>query len=146
MFDKMSALALEMLLKLLPDIFAEKTAAQPQDHSKATYARLLDKEVEHIDFHQETKKTYDHIRGLLDQPGCYFMIKDRKYKIEEAFFENCENTVPGTFRGLENDYLRLDCTDGFIKVFRIRPEGKGSMDARSFYNGAGRTLTGEELG
>lgn len=146
MFDKMSRLALEMLLKLLPDLFDEKVVSVPQDHSLASYAHLLNKETEHIDFNRNAKEVYDHIRGLLDQPGSYFMIKDRKYKIEEAFFEIDENTVPGTFKGLENDYLRLDCRDGFIKVYRIRPEGKGSMDARSFYNGTGRTLIGEELG
>lgn len=146
LFDRMSRLALEMLLKILPEIFEENVTAIPQDHTQASYAGLLDKEVEHICFKDETKKTYDHIRGLLDQPGCYFMINDRKYKIEEAFYELCKNTSPGVFKGLCEDYLRLDCDDGFIKVYRIRPEGKGSMDARSFYNGTGRTLTGEQLG
>ena len=146
MFDRMSRLALDMLLKILPDIFEEKTEPVPQDHSQATYARLLDKETEHIDFRKNTFTVYNHIRGLLDQPGCYFIMKDRKYKIEEAFFELNDNTKPGVFIGLENDYLRLDCNDGFIKVYRIRPEGKGSMDARSFYNGTGRTLAGEQLG
>ena len=145
-FDRMSRLALDMLLKILPDIFEEKTEPIPQDHSQATYARLLDKETEHIDFNKNTNVVYNHIRGLLDQPGCYFIMKDRKYKIEEAFFELSDNTKPGVFIGLEKDYLRLDCNDGFIKVYRIRPEGKGSMDARAFYNGAGRTLAGEQLG
>ena len=146
MFEKMSRLALDMLIKILPDIFEEKVKPVSQDHFQATYAHLLDKETEHIDFKNNTKTVYDHIRGLLEQPGCYFIMKDRKYKIEEAFFELNDHTDPGIFKGLEDDYLRLDCNDGFIKVYRIRPEGKGSMDARSFYNGAGRTLTGEHLG
>ena len=36
--------------------------------------------------------------------------------------------------------------DGFIKVYTIKPEGKNSMDAKSFFNGAGRNLIGETLG
>ena len=35
--------------------------------------------------------------------------------------------------------------DGFIKIFTIKPEGKNSMDGKSFYNGAGRNLVGETL-
>ncbi|MBQ2657455.1 MAG: methionyl-tRNA formyltransferase [Erysipelotrichaceae bacterium] len=146
MFNKMSRLALDMLLKILPDIFEEKVNPIPQDHAQSTYAHLLDKETEHVGFKEDTLATYNHIRGLLEQPGCYFVMKGRKYKIEEAFFELRDHTEPGVFKGLEEDYLRLDCNDGFIKVYRIRPEGKGSMDARAFYNGTGRTLTGEQLG
>ena len=39
-----------------------------------------------------------------------------------------------------------DCRNGFIKVYQIKPEGKNSMDAKSFYNGNGRNMAGETLG
>jgi len=42
--------------------------------------------------------------------------------------------------------LRIDCRNGFIKVYQIKPEGKNSMDAKSFYNGNGRNMAGETLG
>ena len=66
--------------------------------------------------------------------------------MEKVFFEYKEGCVPNTFVGLEKDYLRIDCRNGFIKVYQIKPEGKNSMDAKSFYNGNGRNMAGETLG
>ena len=145
MFAKLSDLALEMLLELLPKIFAGEVSSTPQNEEEATYAYNLDKEIEHVLFDDETRKVYDHIRGLLDNPGAYFIMNGKKYKMEKVFFEQAEDCDPGIFKGLEKDYLRLDCRDGFIKVYQIKPEGKNSMDARSFFNGAGRNLKGGKL-
>ncbi len=145
-FAKLSDLALKMLLEFLPKFFAGDFEAVKQNEEEATYAYNLDKDIEHIFFENDVKKVYDHIRGLLDNPGCYFLMKDRKYKIEKCFFEYAEDVEPNTFKGLDRDYLRFDCNNGFIKVYMIKPEGKNSMDGRSFYNGAGRNLVGEKLG
>ncbi|MBO7699010.1 MAG: methionyl-tRNA formyltransferase, partial [Erysipelotrichaceae bacterium] len=137
LFHKLSNLALEMLLEFLPKFFEGDFTPIKQNHEEATYAYNLDKDIEHISFNDDVLKVYDHIRGLLDNPGCYLMMKDRKYKIEKCFFEYDDNVSPNTFVGLENDYLRFDCNNGYIKVYMIKPEGKNSMDGKSFYNGAG---------
>ena len=146
LFNKMSDLALEMLIEFLPKLFNNDINPIKQDHSLATYASKLDKDIEHIDFNDKTINVYNHIRGLLDDPGCFFMMKDKKYKIIKAFFELSDNTDVGRFVGLENDYLRLDCLDGYIKVYSIKPEGKNTMDSKAFFNGQGRNLVGEKLG
>ncbi len=145
MFEKLSDLALDMLIDLLPKLFEGNVEALAQNEEEATYAYNLEKEIEHVGFEEDVKKVYDHIRGLLDQPGAYFVYKNKKYKIEKAFYEECEGTEAGVFKGLEKDYLRIDCNNGFIKVYMIRPEGKNSMDAKAFYNGVGRNMAGERL-
>ena len=146
LFNKMSNLALEMLLEFLPDLFDGNINPVKQNNDEATYAYNLDKEIEHISFDDDVLKTYNHIRGLLDNPGCYFIMNDKKYKIEKCFFAYDDNVDRNTFKGLENDYLRFDCRNGYIKVYTIKPEGKNSMDGKSFYNGAGRNLAGVKLG
>ena len=146
MFNKLSKLALKMLIETLPKIFNGEVNATAQDNDEASYAPNLPKEIEHIFFDRDVLEAYNHIRGLLDNPGCFFMIKDKKYKITKASFEYCDDAICNTFAGLENDYLRLDCQNGFIKVYEIKPEGKNAMDAKSFYNGTGRNLVGEHLG
>ena len=146
LFNKLSVLALDMLLEFLPKLFSGDINPIAQDHTKATYAPNLEKEIEHIEFTYDTLTVYNHIRGLLDNPGCFCIIKDKKYKIEKVDFELSEVIDTNKFIGLEKDYLRFDCKDGFIKVYTIKPEGKNSMDAKSFFNGAGRNLIGETLG
>ena len=146
MFNKLSVLALSMLREFLPDLFAGKVNPVKQDNDKASYAYNLEKELEHIAFNDDVLNVYNHIRGLLDNPGAYVMIKDRKYKLEKVFFEYADDADASVFKGLEKDYLRLDALNGFIMVYMIKPEGKNSMDAKSFYNGVGRNLIGEKLG
>ena len=146
MFNKLSVLALSMLREFLPELFAGKVNPVKQDNDKASYAYNLEKELEHIAFNDDVLNVYNHIRGLLDNPGAYVMIKDRKYKLEKVFFEYADDADASVFKGLEKDYLRLDALNGFIMVYMIKPEGKNSMDAKSFYNGVGRNLIGERLG
>lgn len=146
LFTKLSDLALQMLIEVIPEVFKGNINAVKQNHDEATYASNLDKEIEHIFFNDDVLKVYNHIRGLLDNPGAYFIYDNKRYRMEKVFFEYCENTDVNTFVGLETDYLRIDCLNGFIKVYSIKPEGKNSMDAKAFFNGAGRNMVGAKLG
>ncbi|MDD5983662.1 MAG: methionyl-tRNA formyltransferase [Solobacterium sp.] len=140
LFNKLSNLALDMLLKFLPEYIKGNYKAIKQDNAEATYTYNITKEEEFISFNDDVKKVYDHIRGLLDNPGAYFVANDKKYKLISVDFEYCNDTDAGLIRGLENNYFRIDAINGFIKVLKIKPEGKNEMDARSFFNGAGRSL------
>ena len=140
LFNKLSNLALDMLLKFLPEYIKGNYKAIKQDNAEATYTYNITKEEEFISFNDDVKKVYDHIRGLLDNPGAYFVANDKKYKLISVDFEYCNDTDAGLIRGLENNYFRIDAINGFIKVLKIKPEGKNEMDARSFFNGAGRNL------
>ena len=140
LFNKLSNLALDMLLKFLPEYIKGNYKAIKQDNAEATYTYNITKEEEFISFNDDVKKVYDHIRGLLDNPGAYFVANDKKYKLISVDFEYCNDTDAGLIRGLENNYFRIDAVNGFIKVLKIKPEGKNEMDARSFFNGAGRNL------
>lgn len=140
LFNKLSDLALKMLLDFLPKFFVGDFKAIPQDHEKATYTYNITKAEEFIYFNRDTKVVFNHIRGLLDNPGAFFVIQGKKYKLIQVGYEFSNNTTPSIFKGLENNYLRIDCNNGFIKVFTIKPEGKSEMDAKAFFNGAGRSL------
>ena len=145
LFNKMSNLTLDILLDFLPKLFNNEINPIKQDDSKATYTHLLKKDIEHIDFNDNVLNVYNHIRGLLDNPGCHFMIKGKKYKIIGAFYEVADNCKPNTFIGLFDNYLRIDCKDGFIKIYDLKPEGKNTMNAKAFFNGNGRNLVGETI-
>ena len=145
LFDKLSDLALEMLLELLPKLFNNDLHPIIQDHSLATYAYNLKKEDEFINFNRKTIEVYNHIRSLLDNPGAYSILEGKKYKWLKVSYELNDNCNPNIFKGLEKDYLRIDCLDGFIKIYELKPEGKNTMDAKSFYNGQGRNLINKKF-
>ncbi len=145
LFKKMSDLALEMLREHLDDIITGDIKPIPQDHDKATYAWNLKKEDEYIDFDEDVKKVYDHIRGLLDDPGAYSMIDDKKYKFHKVRYTDEVSGEPGEVIGLKDDALAIACKNGTILVDVIQSEGKKAMKAKDFYNGSGKNLVGKRF-
>lgn len=138
-FKKLSDLALKMLLELdINDISPIK-----QDESLVTYAYNLTKEDEYINFNDDVLSVYNHIRGLLDNPGAYSILDNKKYKFHKVRFLNKENDLPGKVLGLNDNALEITCLNGSILVDEIQPEGKNKMNAKDFYNGAGKTLVGK---
>ena len=140
LFKKLSDLGLKMLLTFLPKLFKGDINPIKQDNSLATYTYNLTKQDEFISFDNNTKTVYNHIRGLLDNPGAFFIVNGKTYKLLDVYYAIEEVSSPNTIVGLENDYYRINCLDGFIKIFKIKPEGKNEMDAKSFFNGQGRNL------
>lgn len=143
LFKKMSDLALDMLIEFLPKFFNNDFVPISQDHLKATYSYNLRKEEEFISFNDKVLNVYNHIRGLLDNPGCYIVLNNKKYKLLDVFFEEKSVSDVNKFVGIEKDYLVFNCLDGIIKVYKIQPEGKNAMSAKDFYNGSGRNLVNQ---
>lgn len=143
LFDKLSDLGLKMILDLLPKLFEGKVNPIKQDNSLATIAKNLTKEDEHISFNNNVLTVYNHIRGMLDNPGCYFIVDDIKYKIHEVFYEESNETKPGYVYGLDDDSFNIGTNNGFIKILRIQKEGKNVMTSKEFNNGSGKNLVGK---
>lgn len=145
LFEKLAHLSCEILETKLEDLFNGKLIPIRQDHSQATYAYNITKEEEFICFEDKTLNVYNHIRGLLSNPGCFGLIEGKKYKFHEVNFSIDTVSQAGIFLGLEDNYLKISCLDGYILVSKIQPEGKGIMDAKAFMNGYGARLRGKSF-
>ncbi len=145
LFKKLSDLALEMLLEHLDAIIDGDVKPLKQDPSEATYAYNLKKEDEFISFNQDAKRVYDHIRGLLDEPGAYGIIEGKSYKFHKVRYLAKEMGKPGEVLGLYDKALAIACKNGTILVDEIQAAGKKKMDAVAFYNGSGKSLVGKEF-
>ena len=105
MFAKLSDLALKMLLEHLDDIISGNINPVKQDHTIATYAYNLKKEDELVNFNRDYMTVYNHIRGLLDNPGAYSIIDGKKIKFHKV---RCTDEVlvnPGVVYGIYNGGL-----------------------------------------
>ncbi len=138
-FRKLSDMALNMLLKLdLNNINPIK-----QNNEEATYAYNLTKEDEYINFNEDVMTVYNHIRGLLDNPGAYAVLDGKKFKFHKVKFVSSNHPVAGTVIGMNNSALEVSCINGSILIEMIQPEGKNVMTAKDFYNGQGKNLVGK---
>ena len=145
MFEKLSDLALKMLLEHLDDIIAGNVNPIKQNNEEATYAYNLSKEDEFINFNEDLTKVYNHIRGLLSNPGAYGIIDGKKYKFHKVRRSDeilCEASV---VYGLHDGAIAVGTKNGTILIDEIQSEGKNKMPAKAFYNGAGKNLVGKRF-
>ena len=63
--EKLSALAAEKIIDNVDDILEDKVKFIDQDHSKATYAKKIQKEESHIDWNEDASKIIGKINGLI---------------------------------------------------------------------------------
>lgn len=145
LFRKLSDLALKMLLEHLDEIINGNVRPIKQDHAQATYAYNLKKEDEFINFNDDVLKVYNHIRGLLSNPGAYGIIDGKKLKFHKVRYINEVLTEPCKVYGLYDKALLVGAKNGSILIDEIQSEGKNKMQAKDFYNGLGKTLVNKSF-
>ncbi len=145
LFLKLAKVAANLIIDSLPLLFKGKLKAIPQDHLKATYAYNLNKTDEFINFNRNVLDVYNQIRGMLDNPGAYGIINNKKIKFHKVSYTRKVYVKAKKIYGVIDNNIVIGCKDGSILVEKIQPEGKKVMDAKSFFNGYGDKLKEAEF-
>ena len=104
-----------------------------QDHSKATYAKKIDKIEGKIDWNDDALKILGKINGLLPVPGAFFNFKGQRYKILKAKISNSSGKIGEVL----NDKLEIACSDNqSIKILEIQRQGKKVQKIGEFLLGS----------
>lgn len=110
----------------------------PQDKNRASYAPLLKREHERIDWENTAFKIHNQIRGLEPWPGAYTIFKGKQLKIRGAcLWEPCQGIErAGTVLELvKGTGFVVQTGEGCLLVTRVQPFGKNTMASESFING-----------
>ena len=129
--EKLSLIASEKILDVLDKVFDGKIKYKDQDHSKATYAKKIEKTEGKIDWNQKAKKIIGKINGLYPYPGAFFLFNGERYKILKAEKSNSEGRVGNII----SDNFEICCGEGSIKVISIQREGKRAQQINEFLLG-----------
>lgn len=145
--DKLSILGKELLLETLPDIINGNISPIKQDENLVTFAKIIKREDELLDFNENTINIYNKIRGLNPFPGAYAIFDGKIMKIYKARIEkNLTRALPGEIVNLYKDGFGVKTFDGEIVIQELKLEGKKKMDATAFMNGIGKeTLLGKRI-
>tara|TARA_A100001234_G_scaffold41241_2_gene33512 strand:- start:584 stop:1504 length:921 start_codon:yes stop_codon:yes gene_type:complete len=127
--EKLSDLAVEKILDDIDDILDDKAKFRDQDHSKATYAKKINKKESSIDWNTPAKSVIAKINGL---NGAHFIFQGARYKILKAELNNLSGK-PGEIIG---DSLEIACKEKSIKVMMIQREGKKPQKTPEFLLGS----------
>ena len=131
--EKLSNLAAEKILDNLDDILENKAQFIEQDHSKASYAKKINKDEGQIDWRIEATKIIGKINGLFPSPGAFFTFNGERYKILKAEIGNGS----GKAGEILSNKLEIACINNqSIKVIEIQRQGKKPQKIGEFMLGS----------
>ena len=131
--EQLSILAADKILDNIDDIIDDKAKFIEQDHSKATYAKKIDKSEGQIYWNEEAIKIIAKINGLFPTPGAFFNFNGERYKILKAEIGNGK----GNLGEVISDKLEIACKNNqSIKVVEIQRQGKKSQKIGEFMLGS----------
>ncbi len=120
-----------------------KIAPIPQDHAKATQARILKKEDGLIDFGSTAQEILNRLRGFQPWPGAYTSFRGKNLIVHRA------KAGKGVIRESEllplADTLLVGAGGSALEIVELQVEGKKRMTARDFIHGY-QPKPGERLG
>ena len=140
--DELCTKGAELLVKVIPEIVAGTVVPVPQPEAEATYATLLQRSMEKIDWSKSAQEIHDLIRGFNPAPGAFTTLPDGKtMKLWSTLIsEKQTNAAPGTVFEVNKHSFLVACGVGAFEVTEVQPASKKKMPAQVFLNGRGLQL------
>ena len=135
---KLSLIAAQLLLEVLPCWSRGELTPRPQVEAEATYTSVLSKQDGEIDWHLSAVDIWRRVRAFYPWPGCYTGWQGRQLKIMEAVPLPGERTLEvGQVVALSKGgaVFGVSTGDGVLGILRVQVEGKRAMSAAEFLRG-----------
>ena len=128
-----------LLLQVIDKIAAGTAVAEPQDNEQATYATLLDRSMEHIDWSKTAQEVHNLIRGFNPAPSTFTKLPNGKsLKIwGSKMTEKNSAAAAGTVIEIGKHSFFVACGEGVLEITEVQPESKKRMPVQVFLNGRG---------
>lgn len=149
--DKLSVMGKELLLNVLNKYKDGNFPHVRQDDSEATYAPIIKREDELVDFNKTSLEIYNKIRGLNPFPVAYATLDGKVMKLYASSIKDNVYTSKrnGEIVRVYSDGIGVSTKDSEIVITEIKPEGKRKMSVKEYLNGidkeslVGKVFNGE---
>ena len=131
--EKLSFLAAKKILDEIDNILDDSARFIDQEHSKATYAKKIDKAEGAINWNDKADIILGKINGLSPSPGAFFTFDGERYKVLKAEISN----GLGIAGEVLNDKLEIACSyNKSLKILEIQRQGKKPQKINEFMLGS----------
>jgi methionyl-tRNA formyltransferase len=124
---------------------ATRPEPQPQDASRATYARKLRREEAEIDWSRSAEEIERQVRAFDPVPGAQTHLDGGVVKIRRACVEPGATGVPGTVCACDTSGILVACGRDGVRVTELQRAGGKRLAAADFLAGF-RLAAGAKLG
>lgn len=154
--DRLAVLGAQLLLETLELLASGKLSGVPQDHSRATYAPVISREDEIINWAGRAGDIKNLVRGLDPWPGARTWLGEKVlkvWKVKEAGkvmvtgkpAGSAGRMLPGQVLGYDGEGLAVKCGDRALVIRELQIEGGKRLAAEEFLRGV-RIAPGTVLG
>jgi len=136
-FDDLAKIGAELLLETIDGLEKGTITPKKQDDSKATYAEKIFKDECATSFDDNADIVHNKIRGLYPFPGAFCYHNGKMLKLCQAriYKDNVKEAKPGEVIALSKEGILVKCREGAVLLTKVKPEGKGEMNAIDLING-----------
>jgi methionyl-tRNA formyltransferase len=135
LYKKLSDLAADLAAQTLPEYVAGKIKPREQNHTQATFTKLLTKDDGRIDWTRQSGEISNQIRALNPEPGTWTKLDGKIVKILAAEpLEDHKIELPGKLYKVIPGLAAKTANSGLL-LLEVQPEGKKPMSGKDFANG-----------
>ena len=137
LYDRLTLIGADLLIKTLKDIEDGTAPRTPQDHSKATYVTMLDKTMCPIDFNNTPRAVVKKIYGLQPWPVATAELGGETLRVfGAAYSENKTEKAPGEVVSTGKNGIEIACADGTaVYITEVQAPGKKRMSSTDYLRG-----------
>lgn len=134
LFNIISDLSPQLLEKTLVGLVDGSIKPVPQCEDGVCMANKLTKEESQIDWARPANEIHNLVRGIYKFPSAHFIYNGKLIKVMQSKVISGKG-LPGEFVEISKDGIKVACGKDCLLIMKIKPEGKGEMSARDWYNG-----------
>lgn len=124
----------KMIEETLEGLQNKTLTPQKQCEDGVCMANKLTKEECLIDWTKTNIEIHNLIRGICRCPSAYFLFNEKIIKVIESKTIDGSGEV-GKIVNHSKEGVDIACGKGLLRLIKVKPEGKGEMFAKDWYNG-----------
>ena len=136
LYDRLSVIGADLLIKTLELIESGEAPRTPQNEAEATAAPMITREMERINWNDRADNIVNLIKGLNPQPVAHTLLKGEKLKIWFAEKEGKGYTgTPGEIVDVRKKDFVVMTADGAVAVKEVQAQGGKKMTTDAYMRG-----------
>jgi methionyl-tRNA formyltransferase len=136
----------DLLIDTLAVIKSGSYPRRKQDSTKATYAHMISREEERIEWQQPALTINNQIRALSPHPAAYTSFGEHRFKIfSTRGVDDNASAAPGEIVAINPAGILVQCANGMLEIRELQLAGRKRMPSSEFLKGF-KLKTGDVLG
>lgn len=133
--DKMVDSAFECFDAGIDAVINKENLGEEQNIKEVTFTHKINRDIEKLNFNDSAKHIKNIIRALTNEPGCYFIYNNEKFKVFNAEIINSSTNAPGQILAYDKNSLVIGTKDYPLRITKIQRQGKKILEIKDFFIG-----------